>query len=212
MGESAVRKFSRIERGTLWGALCVSLVVAAGVVIGTGVQVASLWQGDFTGSVPLVNGRFPEFAEETPLVIAGEYESASITVQDPPIGALTMLTLAAGIRCAAAVAVCGAAALLSHHLLRFRPFAKAVSSSLGAGGVALILAALIPGSLEAMAATTVADSLGLLVPLADGAVEGIALTGPAVELPGLAVGVLLILVATAFQLAERTRQAVPAPA
>ncbi|MBJ2119875.1 hypothetical protein I6N91_02625 [Arthrobacter sp. MSA 4-2] len=207
-----MRKFTRIERGTLWGAVWVSLAVAAGVVIGTGVQVASLWQGDFTGSVPLVNGHVPEFAEENPFVVAGGYESAFITVQDPPIGALVMLTVAAVIRCAAGVAVCAAAALLSHRLLQFRPFAKAVSSSLAASGVVLILAAVIPGMLEAMATTTVADSLGLLVPFADGDVEGIALTGPAVELPGLTVGVLLILVATAFQLAERTRQAVPAPA
>lgn len=210
MGESAVRKFSRIERGILWGTFWAGLAVAVGMVIGTGVQVASLWQGDFTGPVPLVNGHFPEFAEETPLVVAGGYDSAFITVQDPPTGALVMLTVAAVIRCAAAVSVCAAAALLSRHLLRFRPFAKVVSSSLAASGVVLILAAVIPGMLEAMATTTVADSLGLLVPFADGDVEGIALTGPAVELPGLTVGLLLILVATAFQVAERTRQAVPA--
>jgi hypothetical protein len=187
-----------------------SLAVAAGVLIGTGVQVAGLWQGNLTGPVPLVNGSFPAFAGESPLVVAGEYDSASLTVQDPPIPALTMLTAAALIRCAAGVAVCAAAALLSHRLLRFRPFAKVVSSSLAVSGAVLILAAVIPGMLEAMATTTVAESLGLLVPRADGAVEGIALVGPAVELPGIAVGALLILVATAFQLAERARQAVPA--
>jgi hypothetical protein len=128
MGEPAVLKFPRIERGTLRATFWASLAVAAGVVIGTGVQVAGLWQGDFTGPVPLVNGSFPAFAGESPLVVAGGYDSASITVQDAPIPVLAMLTAAALIRCAAGVAVCAAAALLSHRLLRFRPWLPRPSS------------------------------------------------------------------------------------
>jgi hypothetical protein len=61
--------------------------------------------------------------------------------------------------------------------------------------------------LEAVATSLVVDGLGLPAPGKDGTAEGVAPVGPPIELPGLAVGFLLLLIASTFQLAERTQRA-----
>src|SRR6478609_3953264 len=79
-GLTATGSLSGAERGTLhvilWGALTAAVVAWCLA----GVQIYGIWVGDPVLSVSLLNSFFPEVGEDNPGVLAGQYETASLTV------------------------------------------------------------------------------------------------------------------------------------
>ena len=123
-GLTATGRLSGTERGalhvTLWGAVAVAVIAWCLA----GVQIYGFWVGDPVLSVSLLNSFFPEIGEDSPGVLAGQYETASLTVSYIPLPARLMLTCAALLRHLPVVAICLATAFLCRQLLRYRPLAK----------------------------------------------------------------------------------------
>ena len=76
---------------------------------------------------------FPELGEDSPGVLAGQYETASLTVSYIPLPARLMLTCAALLRHLPVVAICLATAFLCRQLLRYLPRGKSCHAGPGRG-------------------------------------------------------------------------------
>jgi len=199
-GLTATGRLSGAERGTLhiilWGAV-------AGAVIAwclAGVQIYGIWVGDPVLSVSLLNSFFPEVGEDSPGVLAGEYETASLTVSYIPLPARLILTCAALLRHLPTVAVCLVMALLCRQMLRYRPIAKSGMRAMAGAGVAVFLAGLLPGILESVATVTTAQELGLPGPVQSDVRETLTIPFFPVDWTVLVMGIFIIVVAGAFQM------------
>jgi hypothetical protein len=199
-GLTATGRLSGAERGMLhvilWGA------VAAAVIAWclAGAQIYGIWVGDPVLSVSLLNSFFPEIGEDSPGVLAGQYETASLTVSYLPLPARLMLTCAALLRHLPVVAVCLVIALLCRQLLRYRPLAKSGMHAMAGAGVAVFLAGVLPGILESIATVTTARELGLPGPEQSDVRETVTIPFFPVDWPLLAMGIFIIVVAGAFQM------------
>jgi hypothetical protein len=199
-GLTSTGRLSGAERGTLhvilWGAV-------AGAVIAwclAGVHIYGIWEGDTVLSVSLLNSFFPEIGEDSPGVLAGHYETASLTVSYLPLPARLMLTCAVLLRHVPVVAICLVMALLCRQLLRYRPLAKSGMHAVAGAGVAVFLAGFLPGILESVATVTAAQELGLPGPEQSDVRETLTIPFFPVDWPLLAMGIFLIVAAGAFQM------------
>ncbi|MFP3461335.1 hypothetical protein R5O87_10835 [Arthrobacter globiformis] len=199
-GLTATGRLSGAERGTLHVIVWVALTAAVVAWCLAGVQIYGIWVGDPVLSVSLLNSFFPEIGEDNPGVLAGQYETASLTVSYLPLPARLMLTCAALLRHLPVVAVCLLMALLCRQQLRYRPLAKFGMHAVAGAGVALSLAGVLPGILEAVATVTSAQELGLPGPEQSDVRETLTIPFLPVDWPVLAMGIFLIVVAGALQM------------
>ena len=198
-GLTATGRLSGTERGalhvTLWGAVAVAVIAWCLA----GVEIYGFWVGDPVLSVSLLNSFFPEIGEDSPGVLAGQYETASLTVSYIPLPARLMLTCAALLRHLPVVAICLATAFLCGNCPVPAP-CKSCHAGPGRGWHRVFLAGALPGILESVATVTSAQELGLPGP--DQSRVGETMTIPFLpfDWPLLATGIFLIVVAGAFQM------------
>ncbi|MFC9350427.1 hypothetical protein [Arthrobacter sp. NPDC057013] len=199
-GLTSTGRLSGAERGMLHGILWGALTVAVIAWCLAGVQIYGIWVGDPVLSVSLLNSFFPDIGEGSRGVLAGQYETASLTLSYIPLPARLMLTVAALLRHLPVVAVCLVMALLCRQLLRYRPLAKAGMYAVAGAGVAVFLAGMLPGILESVATVTTAQELGLPGPEQSDVRETLTIPFLPVDWPLLAMGIFLIVVASALQM------------
>jgi hypothetical protein len=199
-GLTATGRLSGAERGalhfTLWAGVA-GAIIAWGLA---GAKIYGLWAGEQVLSVSLLNSFFPEVGEDSPGVLAGEYETASLTVSDIPLPAKLMLTSAALLRHLPVVAICLVTALFCRQLLRYRPFAQFGTNAVGVVGIVVCCAGALPGILESAATIISAGELGLPGPDQSDVRETVSLPFLPFDWSVLAIGVLLIVIAGAFQM------------
>ena len=203
MGLTTTGRLSGPERAVLAGILWASAAGALVAGISAGLNVFGIWTGDPDLSITLGNSYFPELAGDNPRVLSGQYDTASITVADMPAPARALLTAASLLRHLVMASICVAAFLLCRRVLQYRPLAKSSTNALGVVGVVVLLGAAFPGIFESLATLISAASLGLPGP---GEIDSREVVdGPAlhIDFALLALGMLLLVTATALQMAAR---------
>jgi hypothetical protein len=199
-GLTATGRLSGAERGalhfTLWAAV-------AGAVIAwclAGAKIYGLWAGEQVLSVSLMNSFFPEIGEDSPHVLAGQYDTASLTVSAIPLPAKLLLTAAALLRHLPVVAIGLVTALFCRQVLQYRPFAKFGTHAVGVVGIVVCCAGALPGIFESVATIISAEELGLPGPDQSDVRETVSLPFLPFDWSVLAIGIFLIVVAGAFQM------------
>ena len=199
-GLTATGRLSGAERGALHFTLWVAVTGAVIAWCLAGSKLYGLWVGEQVLSVSLLNSFFPEVGEDSPGVLAGQYETASLSVSAIPLPAKLMLTCAALLRHLPVVAICLVAALFCRQVLQYRPFAKFGTNAVGVVGIVVCCAGAFPGILESVATVVAAEELGLPGPDQSDVRETVALPFLPFDWSVLAIGIFLIVIAGAFQM------------
>jgi hypothetical protein len=199
----ALAPWDRWDRIAMWAILGGSAVYAL-VVLASGIvrlahqAVSQTW----TGSL-IVERALPTEADAgTATLIAGSYESATVTLGDLSGWAFGLLTTSLVITVITSATVALSFVYLSWRLLRAEPFKKSLTFTFITAGAALIIGSLVSLGVEALGRMIAVSEL-----LGDDKTTGfwpMAVTG---DLAPIGFGFALLVVACAFEYGERlTRQ------
>lgn len=203
---------SRLDRAALW-----LIVGAAGVVAALWAVGVVLAAGTHLGDGPLTvdrmtigNAETPAFVADLAAVTEARYESVGITVEGAPETARWLLW---GAYVAAALPTIGIAVTLAWlcvRILRGRAFGRSLTAATVSAAILAILGGTASQILGASGRAAIVDFLGV-----DSTAGGDAGAGPAegfagfalsVDLGPVAIGVVLAVVAVAFQIGARMQQ------
>jgi len=195
----SIAPWGRWDRIAMWWIL-VGSIAYAGVVLATGIigLVHQLSTRTWTGSL-IVDERLPPSADAgTASLIRGRYESAEVTLGDLSDAAFALLTAGMVLSIVTTATVALSFVYLSWRLLRAKPFKKSLTAAFLTAGSALLIGTVLSVGLDTIGRMiTVSELLG------DDTIEGFWPVTVQGDLGPIGFGLALLVVACAFEYAER---------